>query len=607
MRRIGERAGNRDAVGIARTFADTARPMKPETRHPASPVDDPSVRAAAGRFDGGGLSVALLIVALLLGIGPTLSWLEFASGSENLNVATVLEMHREGNWLVPTLNGEPRLAKPPLTAWTSAALLPEHALRDLDSPVQDVRDAAYERLALYLRLPALVLACGVTLATYWLGRAMVSARFGFASAAVCASSVLFLRFGRSATTDIQLACWVAVANAVFASLAFREVRLWKLLLMGVALGLALLAKGPVAFAQTCAPWALFALFDPTSRARLRTRPTFALGAAALVIGTTLAIGVPWFAYILLRNSQAWSIWWMEVTREGATMLEPDEWYSYFSIILLVLPWTIFFLAGIGSAAAERSSRAVRLVICLLIVPIVLMSLAKDKNDRYLVPLLPAASMVVALALRQQFRAHPEQNAGDRVLRQLHWGVVAVALVSIPVLGATGLLKTEVGEPWYGTWLASALLIGFAALAGAMIYWSARSPGALVPATLLCMLSLHAAAVWGYRDAGGRSELKPIADVIREQAPEAPTWFYDPPEHTKIVPADLSVYLNRKVRTARDEPTLMQASAGAVVVMLQRKGTPDPAVAGWTPIDKRGVNGRYWWALRRDALVPTTQP
>ena len=98
----------------------------------------------------------------------------------------------------------------------------------------------------------------------------------------------------------------------------------------------------------------------------------------------------------------------------------------------------------------------------------------------------------------------------------------------------------------------------------------------------------------------RSELKPVADVIRERAREASIWFYDPPEHTKLAPADLSIYLNRVVKTARDEATIQNTGPGEVVVMLQRKGAPEPAIAGWTALGKGGVNGRFWWALQRGA-------
>jgi 4-amino-4-deoxy-L-arabinose transferase-like glycosyltransferase len=562
---------------------------------------------AGSAFRGGWIAVVFLLLAIIAGIAPTLTWLEFASGSENLNAATVLEMHRDGHWLMPTLNNQPRLAKPPLTAWTSAALVPHDSLALIDSPDRAVRDAAYDRFAFNLRWPALALACGLVLSVYWLGRVMESARFGWSAAVVCASSILFLRFCRSATTDIQLACWVGLANALFASLVFTKVRLWKLILIGVSLGLAALAKGPVAFAQTCAPWLLFALLDAPTRARTLARPRITLGATLLVTVLTLAISVPWFAYVVLRNASAMTIWWKEVTREGATTLEPDVWFSYVSIFLLVMPWTVFFIAGLGTAIQERKTSTSKFALCLLVLPIALMSLAKDKNDRYLVPLLPAASVIVAFALRQQFRASREQNAGDKLLRNAQWMILALAMVGVPLLGASGAVTMLDGSPWFSYPFTAALLVVFGGLLAGLYVWSSRTPGVIVPATLVCMLVAQVPMVWGYRESGGNSELKPIADVIRQHAPNATIWFYDPPDHTKLVPADLSIYLNRPVRTARDETMLNTADDGAVVVILQRKGKPEPVVPGWTPIDKRGQDGRNWWALRRDHTAPTTQP
>jgi len=46
------------------------------------------------------------IVALFFAaVAPTLSWLEFSGGMENLNIATALELRRDhpDNWLIPTL------------------------------------------------------------------------------------------------------------------------------------------------------------------------------------------------------------------------------------------------------------------------------------------------------------------------------------------------------------------------------------------------------------------------------------------------------------------------------------------------------------------------
>lgn len=565
-----------------------------------------SKRADASPFRGGWLAAITLVALVLACIVPTLSWLEFTNGSENLNAGTVLEMHRGGSWLVPTLNGQTRLAKPPLTAWTSAALVPGSVFPPLESADATVRDAAYRRLAFHLRWPTLVLACITMLGAYATGRSLFSPRVGWAAAAVCGSTLLFLRFGRAATTDVQLACWVSLANALFASHVFGVARAWKLLLIGVTLGLSMLAKGPVGLAMTVAPWLLFALLDSQTRDRVRANLprtlTWTLAAALIA----LALSIPWFAYVLLRNANAMEIWRKEITREGATMLEPDPWWDYVSLIFIVLPWTLFFIAGLGTAFQERAQRTVRLLICLLIVPIVILSFAKDKNDRYLVPLLPAVSIFAALALRPQFLPSAQLNKGDRFLRIGHWITVAVLVLALPALSIANILRGDEENNLFTMPDSTLLLAAGAALLVATIWTSVRLPGAIAPATLLCMLFAAAVAVASYtKNDEGRSELKPITDAVHEIDPNTRYWFYDPPEHTKIVPPDIGIYLNRPVRTARDEPTLMTAAEGDIVFMVQRKGTPEPTVDGWTALTKRGENGRYWWALRR--ATTSTQP
>src|SRR5579862_8250662 len=56
-------------------------------------------------------------------IAPTLPLLPYYTGTERISVATALEMRRDGHYLLPTLNGRPRIVKPPLAAWLTAATL----------------------------------------------------------------------------------------------------------------------------------------------------------------------------------------------------------------------------------------------------------------------------------------------------------------------------------------------------------------------------------------------------------------------------------------------------------------------------------------------------
>src|SRR5580765_6945060 len=178
------------------------------------------------------LGIAALVFAA---VAPTLSWLEFSSGSENLVVETVLEMRRGGPWLVPTLERQPRTQKPPLPAWVTAAAARPATVAALADRDPDRRAAAYARLAWDVRWPALLCSCLTLLAVYELGRVIGDAGLGLTAAAVCGTTALLLRFGRYATTDVQLALWVNVANVGLAWAVLRG-RWWAgSLLAGAAL------------------------------------------------------------------------------------------------------------------------------------------------------------------------------------------------------------------------------------------------------------------------------------------------------------------------------------------------------------------------------------
>jgi len=555
---------------------------------------------SADRKSAGGVWAVLLMALIFAAIAPTLTLLEFSGGSENLNAATVQEMHRGGPWLVPSLNGIPRLAKPPLTAWISALVVSRDDIAQLNSPEQSTRDAAFDTFAFKLRWPALLAGCLLVLAVYCLGRTLESHAFGFTAAVVCASSILFLRFIRNSTTDVQLALWVGIANAFFASLIFSSVRIWKLIALGLAIGLALMSKGPVALVQTVLPWMVFLLLDSTTRKAFHRQLIVALSAAICTTAISLAIALPWPIYAVAKFPKAIDLWWMEVTREGATTLAPDPWYIYLSILILVMPWIGFFIAGVVMALRNRTNRPALFALSLLLVPILLMSLAKDKNDRYLLPLLPAVSILTAIALKPQFRPPRDQNNADRFLRILHIAILAIMIIGVPVGGAAGLMKTVEGESWYSGSFALIAVILLPALLAASWFWNRRRPGVLIPATLAIMLLLQGVFILGYaRDQSGRSEMKPIADAIMNFSPQAPVWYFDPRASYKPMPQDLSIYLNRTVPEKSDGTSIRNAERGQIIVMLQREKETDPVINGWRPLASLPWGRRSWWAFVRD--------
>ncbi len=560
-------------------------------------------------------------------------------------------MERGGPVLVPNLQGEPRLKKPPLPTWIAAAAVRPTTAAALDAPDRAVRDAAFRRLAWEARWPSLLSSCLLTLAVYALGRLVDGPRVGLAAAAVCGSTILFLRFGRAATTDVQLALWVAVTNAFLAAALFRG-RAWLGFVgAGVAFGLAFMSKGPVALVQSVLPVLAFVAWRRLApraaggdEGSIDAPPGPARGAGwPIVVGVlaALAIILPWPLAVVARQPNVWSLWREEITREGATDLPPDPWYVYLVIFVWVAPWVAWFVAGVIVAAqrlfgpvpaaaqtaadappqsrglrgfptfadpgdearydpapiptAGRAGRGMVLSLFLMFIPIGVMTLFKDKNERYLFPMVAPAALLIAQALVGWIEAGRPRDAGAAVVRAAHWATLAVLALGVPLAAAVA-LRTIDGRPW----LSGAAALGTAAAAGAVVaagfLLERRRPYAVVAATAGLMLLLQYAMLAGYRDdAQGRAEFKPLADLVWSTHPDADVYEIDVSGRARVY-SELPIYLNRIIRkTARPE-AIERTDRPQVVAYFFRRQAPDPQLAPpWTVLGEGG-QGKGRWRL-----------
>jgi len=566
----------------------------------APPISPSNVRC--------GCLALLISAALFAAVAPTLRWLEFSSGSENLLTATVIEMHAGGPWLVPNLNGEPRVRKPPLPAWVAAGLVPRSVIAELDSPDTKGRDEAYRRLAWSVRWPALVISCFIVLATYELGRTIADAQTGLLACAVCASSLLLLRYGRSATTDIHLALWVTATNLCLAKAWFSGRPLRWLPLAGAAAGLAFMSKGPVGMAQSALPVLVFVVVrwfwckrraGETGTADARGDVHRGAGWIGLIAAAILflAVAAPWVVYVLYAVPDAWSVFYTEVTRDGATTLTADPLHTYLVLIPMMLPWSVFFMAGFIMCVRDwRRSPAEHLSLLLLVIPVIVMSLVKDKNERYLLPLVAAASIVTAFALRPQLRPTSMQSPTDRRLRQLHMAVLFSVAIGIPAAGATATLQKG-GEAWWAWGYAAVAAGGLSLIPIALSFSYEKFRWLLISATTLLMFTAQAVFLHGYRSSlNGRSEMLATADAIRLHHPNAEVFYVDTRELPKALPQDLQIHLNRSVRTIYGRAALPEPTENRVLVVLQREHEPDPAIAGWRHFFRHQWGARGWHAL-----------
>ncbi len=326
-------------------------------------------------------------------------------------------MAETGDWLVPRFQGEPFFDKPALTYWLMAAAL------KLFGP----------HLAA-ARLVPVGAALGALGATVWLGRSRFSRETAAAGGLVLATTLLFLSFGRVAMSDMLLTLWCTLA--VTAGLAAARATGRRADLgwgaVGAALGLGFLTKGPIAL--VLAGSGLFALLLveprlgpagerwPVRWPRARGWLLAALAFAVLGLGWFVALWWrlgpgPLAHFFLHENLERFA---GEAYDSGRSPL-----YYLGTFLAVGLPWSLVF-----PIAALRAWREVRGLVVWLVLMAIPLSLARGKIDYYLLPLLPAASLVTG-----RYLAGTAWGALDRQWARSVLAVVAAACAMLPLAEA----------------------------------------------------------------------------------------------------------------------------------------------------------------------------
>jgi 4-amino-4-deoxy-L-arabinose transferase-like glycosyltransferase len=572
MQRLSNATMTGPAILISRSSAPTAGAL--QTIRTAQP-DRPG-----GFWKHPLLHCILLSATFFAAIAPTLTWQEFTGGMENFNVATAIETVRDGHWLLPYLQGEPRTKKPPLTQWITALGLMSSQSRPWGA-----------------RWPSLVMASLTLPAVYELGRIIGGRRLALLSAVICGSSFLFLKFAHMASYDVQLTLWVTLCNLGIALAIFRERWAIGFTIAGISLGLALLTKVPVAILQTVAPvlawrgWQRRKNREP----RFRTDGQEIAIAAFAAIAVALAISLPWTIWVMRKLPGLPTQWMGEVTLSVESKFEQRfGWHSYLVLIPEMFPWLLWFGAGLWLAfKAKVLNSRIQVVFFWLLAPIVAMTFFPERRDRYLLPMIGPAAIVSAWAmLRLLGPIHNRAAGAGQTLINLQWGMLALLAVGLPLAGAT-YFRGAGGGHWFS--------LAFAAVGAIIGLWlmfcgsrlGRRSWKALVAASFAIMLLAHGLHLYGYAQSReGRSEAKVFVQRILKRYPNAR--FVN--ANHRGVPLEFSIYLDRVVPTA-DDPTTLDVDWRPLVVLNREQQMPTPP-NGFALANSMIINKERWNAYVR---------
>jgi 4-amino-4-deoxy-L-arabinose transferase-like glycosyltransferase len=361
--------------------------------------------------------LALLLLLVLATFVANAGALE-ANIMEARNLTTAREMLASGDWLSPTMNGEPRLEKPPLPTWAAAVAM---------------KAFGEERLGL-LRLPAALAAILLVFFLHRLTRELTDDDAApFLAAATAATSMYVVLMARDVSWDVF--CHAFMLGAVWQlhrGLAPDGRSRGPFLLAGLLMGLSFLSKGPVAFYALLLPW-LVARFASSGRAPFVTHRRGLL-AAALV---ALAIAVAWPLHAYLRHPELAA----QVARqESSAWMDRSvrPFFHYWSFPVQSGVWALLSTAALVLPQARRRVEALashRLLSTWVWTGVLLLSLVPEKKERYLLPVLLPLAILTAVYVRGVVRADREGAAtrAETFLVRLHGGLMALAAIALPLV------------------------------------------------------------------------------------------------------------------------------------------------------------------------------
>ena len=517
-----------------------------------------------------------------------------------LFAASARAMAETGDWLTPRVNGLPRYDKPPLVYWLMGLgyLIPgQQGWNPLGTWAA--------RLPSALASLAVMLTLAATLLRWPQGRQQVAIT-AFSAALAFGLSPLVLLWSRIAVSDALFSASLAITLLLFwrgYAAAGSASRHWWL--AWVVLGLAVLAKGPVAVVLSAITLALFA-WRQADGARLlaRLKPWPGLLITALV-------ALPWYGAVLWVEGQPfWDSFFgyhnlQRFTGVVNNHLQP--WWFFLPVLVVAsLPFTPLLLQGlVASLRCRRASlppeQSLQLfAACWLLAVLGFFTLAATKLPSYWIPATPAAALLVALAA---------QTRPPRWARLATLGLVVVLALGlavsprwIPLINDPELPTLPAELLASGLVLRAALWFGLSLLLGLALWrprWSAGWLLGLQLPLLLYVPTVHLPLLVlgdGVRQLPVR---RIAADVLAQRR------LREPLAMVGILKPSLHYYTR--------QPVLFEGIAPAGLINLSDRLARERR-QGWTPsaphpqatllvvIDQGTAQLPYWWSLPHQQLA-----
>lgn len=366
---------------------------------------------------------------------------------ETRYAAVAWEMWVRDDFLVPYLNGETYSHKPPLLFW----------LMQLSWWLFGVNDWSLRLISPLFSLATLFLSSAVARALWPDRRQVVEITplilLGFFFWIVCSTLTMF---------DMMLAFFALLGIYSLLKLAYSGLSLKYWVLLGIAIGGGVLAKGPVILVHLLpvallAPWWL-----GLKTANFRWNHWYLGLIAAILFGAIIALCWAIPAGIVGGETYRKAIFLGQISgRLVKSFAHQLPWWWYLEILpLLLLPWLFLKPLWAGLRKLNLQDSGIRFCLAWALPVFIAFSLVSGKRIHYLLPLIPALALLLARAADEITERSCWERAHIIVMAIL--GLLGAMLVLLPWLNDTYHWREEIpliSPVWGGLLFISAVILG----------------------------------------------------------------------------------------------------------------------------------------------------
>lgn len=408
--------------------------------NPSIPSDFSSTPPSShqSRFSHSSLShIALLLVLGLWLFGLEGGWLGglemgglgLTDRDEGSNAEAAREMLETGDWISPTLNYEPRYAKPAFVYWLISGSYSLFGINEFAA-----------------RFPSAISGLCVVLLQYGFVYRWLGAPLAWLSSIMLLLNMEFLGINRMVLTDPELVVFTTLAGYSFwqALQVSPKASRWWFICFYLAMGCGMLVKGPVGIIIPLVGVIPYLILT-------RQWKTFwQKGFPILGLALVLLVAAPWYVAMFQIHGEAyWAAAQANTTGRFMSSMEGHGGTIFFYLPILLLgffPWSAFlptmlyqslkrwkaYWNGHGFATKEHN---LEFFLSLWVVGLLIFfTLSATRLPHYIYPLFPASAILVALWWKR-FQAQPSFTDW-RISRRLLLGmgyVLGIAIIVAPAI------------------------------------------------------------------------------------------------------------------------------------------------------------------------------